>query len=77
LYGANPPPASAENLQKDFSFRLNEALRRIVPPAAPSTVVDGFLVRVHDVVASRQDLQQIAAADLSSWQCPAVRTKVS
>jgi hypothetical protein len=40
LHGANPPPASAENLQEDFSSRLNRAFdqwsRRRHRPA-PST----------------------------------------
>jgi hypothetical protein len=33
LHGAISPPASAENLQENFSFRLNKILRRMVSPA--------------------------------------------
>jgi len=67
LYSAIRLPASAENLQEDFSSRLNNALRRIVSPAAverprlPVAIVDRFgiadvLVRVFDLVAGRHDL---------------------
>jgi hypothetical protein len=48
LYRAIPPPASAENLQEDFSSRLNKDLRRIASSAAVGrrrlrvTIVDGL-----------------------------------
>jgi hypothetical protein len=64
LHSAIPRPASAENLQMDFSSRLNKGLRRIVSPAAVVRrrlrveIVDGFgiadvLVLVFDIVAGR------------------------
>jgi hypothetical protein len=73
LHSAIPLPASAENLQENFSSRLNKTLRRIVSPAAVGrrrlrvANVDGFgiaNVLVFDIVAGRQDLQQVAAGDL-------------
>jgi hypothetical protein len=75
LRGASLLLASAEILQEDFSFRLNKDPRRIVSSAAVGrrrlrvAIVDGFgiadvLVLVFDIVAGRQDLQQIAAGDL-------------
>jgi hypothetical protein len=68
LHGAIPLPASAENLQENFSPRLNNDPSTNVPPAAVERdrlrveIVDR--VGIVDIVAGRQDLPQIAAGDL-------------
>jgi hypothetical protein len=83
LRTAIPLGASAENLQEYFSSRLNKdpstnglagGRRRARLPVA---IVGGFgvadvRVLVFDIVAGRQDLQQIAAGDLLPGG-PAVR----
>ena len=86
LRSAIPLPASAGNLQEDFPSRLNKAPATIVSPTAVGrrrlrvAIVDGFgiadvFVLVFDIVAGRQDLQQIAAGDLLLGSA-GVRTKV-
>jgi hypothetical protein len=56
LHSAIPLPASAENLQEDFSFRLNRAPAAVGRRSLRVAIVDGFVL-VFDTVAGRQDPQ--------------------
>jgi hypothetical protein len=88
LYGAIRLPASAENLQENFSSRLNKhpsanclAGRRRTAPVHGSQSSMASVSPISSSASSTsspavKDLQQIAAGDLL-LAVPAVRTKVS
>jgi hypothetical protein len=75
LHGAIPLLHLQKIYRRIFPLGRIRTLRRIVSPAAVErhrlrvAIVDGFVigdvfVRVFDIVAGRQDLQQISAGDL-------------
>jgi hypothetical protein len=78
LHSAISPPASAENLQENFSFRLNKTLRRMVSPAMRRSLVDpgdrcrspavispqASAVAMRDEIAPRPPAQRLFGHDL-------------
>jgi hypothetical protein len=68
LHSAIPPPASAENLQENFSSRLNkDPLPAAVGRRRLRVAIVGIAdlpVLVFDTVAGRQDPRQVALGDL-------------